>query len=66
MGMGRQMVSVDVVVVTEESFSSLRNRTVNGSVGLSQGIAYPSSCLIPDKRHQVDICTSPVKHNQLL
>ena len=51
MGMGRQMVSVDVVVVTEESFSSLRNRTVNASVGLSQGIGYPSSCLIPDKTH---------------
>ena len=57
MGMGRQMVGVDVVVVTEESFSSLRNRTVNvsrtvnASVGLSPGIGYPSSCLIPDKTH---------------
>ena len=57
MGMGRQMVGVDVVVVTEESFSSLRNRTVNvsrtvnASVGLSPGICYPSSSLIPDKTH---------------
>ena len=57
MGMGRQMVSVDVVVVTEESFSSPRNRTgnvsrtVNASVGLSPGIGYPSSSLIPDKTH---------------
>ena len=34
-----------------ESFSSLRNRTVNASVGLSPGIGYPSSCLIPDKTH---------------
>ena len=57
MGMGRQMVGVDVVVVTEESFSSLRNRTVNvsrtvnASVGLSPGIGYPSSSLIPDKTH---------------
>ena len=56
MGMGRQMVSVDVVVVTE-SFSSLCNRTVNvsrtvnASVGLSPGIGYLSSCLIPDKTH---------------
>ena len=54
---GRQMASVDVVVVTEESFSSLRNRTVNvsrtvnASVGLSPGIGYPSSSLIPDKTH---------------
>ena len=47
MGMGRQMVSVDVVVVTEESFSLLRYRTVNVSVGLSPGIGYPSSSLIP-------------------
>ena len=53
MGMGRQMVGVDVVVVMEESFSSLRNRTVNvsrtvnASVGLSPGIGYPSSSLIP-------------------
>ena len=53
--MGRQMVSVDVVVT--ESFSSLRNRTVNVSrtvnacVGHSPGIGYPSSCLIPDKTH---------------
>ena len=39
MGMGQPMVSVDVVVVTE-SFSSLRNRTVNASVGYSQGIGY--------------------------
>ena len=57
MEMGRQMVGVDVVVVTEESFSSLRNRTVNvsrtvnASVGLSPGIGYPSSSLIPDKTH---------------
>ena len=57
MGMGRQIVSVDVVVITEESFSSLRNRTVNvsrtvnASVGLSQGIGYPSSSLNPDKTH---------------
>ena len=57
MGMGRQMASVDVVVVTEESFSSLRNRTVNvfrtlnASVHLSQGIGYPNSCLIPDITH---------------
>ena len=40
-----------------ESFSSLRNRTVNvsrtvnASVGYSQGIGYPSSCVIPDKTH---------------
>ena len=34
-----------------ESFSSLRNRTVNASVGHSPGIGYPSSCLIPDKTH---------------
>ena len=40
MGMGRQMVSVDVVVVTEESFSSVHNRTVSASVGLSPGIGY--------------------------
>ena len=45
MGMGQPMVSVDVVVVTE-SFSSLRNRTVNASVGHPPGIVYPSSCLI--------------------
>ena len=57
MGMGRQMVGVDVVVVTEESFSSLRNRTVNvsrtvnASVGLFSGIGYTSSSLIPDKTH---------------
>ena len=57
MGMGRQMVGVDVVVVTEESFSLLCNRTVNvsrtvnASVGLSPGIGYPSSSLIPDKTH---------------
>ena len=57
MGMGRQIVSVDVVVITEESFSLLRNRTVNvsrtvnASVGLSQGIGYPSSSLNPDKTH---------------
>ena len=57
MGMGRQMASVDVVVVTEESFSSLHNRTVNvfrtlnASVDLFQGIGYPSWCLIPDKTH---------------
>ena len=57
MGMGRQMVGVDVVVVTEESFSSLRNRTVNvsrtvnASVELLSGIGYPSSSLIPDKTH---------------
>ena len=57
MGMGRQIVSVDVVVITEESFSLLRNRTVNvsrtvnASVGLSPGIGYPSSSLIPDKTH---------------
>ena len=57
MGMGRQMVGVDVVVVTEESFSSLRNktvnvsRTVNASVGLSPGIVDPSLSLIPDKTH---------------
>ena len=47
MGMGRQMVSVDVVVVTE-SFSSLRNRTgnvsrtVNASVGSPQGLVTPA------------------------
>ena len=35
----------------EESFSSLRNRTVIASVGDSSGIGYPSSCLIPDKTH---------------
>ena len=29
-----------------ESFSSLRNRTVNGSVGHCPGIVCPSSCLI--------------------
>ena len=40
-----------------ESFSLLCNRTVNVSrtvnafVGLSPGIGYPSSCLIPDKTH---------------
>ena len=57
MGMGRQMVGVDVVVVTEESFSLLCNRTVNvsrtvnASVGLSPGIGYPSASLIPDKTH---------------
>ena len=34
-----------------ESFSSLSNRTVNASVGYSQGIGYPSSCVIPDKTH---------------
>ena len=66
MGMGRQMVSVDVVVVTEESFSSLHNRTVNASVGLSPGIGYPSSCLIRDKTHEVNIRTSLLKHNQFL
>ena len=32
-----------------ESFSLLGNRTVNASVGYSQGIGYPSSCVIPDK-----------------
>ena len=38
-----------------ESFSSLRNKTVNvsrivnASVGHSPGIGYTSSCLIPDK-----------------
>ena len=48
MGMGRQMVSVDVVGGNGESFSSLRNRTfnvsrtVNASVGYSQGIGYPT------------------------
>ena len=69
---GRQMASVDIVVVTEESFSSLRNRTVNvsrtvkASVGLSPGIGYPSSSLIPDKTHKENICTSPLKRNQLL
>ena len=66
MGMGHQMVSVDVVVVTEESFSLLRNRTVNVFVGLSPGIGYPSSSLIPDKTRLVNIRTSPLKHNQLL
>ena len=40
-------MSADVVVVTEESFSLLRYRTVNVSVGLSPGIGYPSSSLIP-------------------
>ena len=66
------MVSVDVVVVTEESFSSLRkrtvnvSRTVNASVGLSQRIGYPSSSVIPDKTHEVNIRTSPFKCNQLL
>ena len=66
MGMGWQIVSVDVVVVTEESVSSLRNRTVNASVGLSPGIGYSSSSLIPDKTHLVNIRTSPLKHDQLL
>ena len=57
MEMGRQMVGVDVVVVTEESFSSLRNKTVNVSstvnaaVGLFSGIGYTSSSLIPEKTH---------------
>ena len=57
MGIGWQMVSVDVVVVTEESFSTPRNRTVNisrtvnASVGLFSGIGYTSSSLIPDKTH---------------
>ena len=57
MGMGQQIVSVDVVVITEESFSPLRNRTVNvsrtvnASVGLSSGIGYPSSSLNSDKTH---------------
>ena len=59
-------MSVDVVVVTEESFSSLRNRTVNAPVGHSPGIGYPSSSLNPDKTHLVNIRTSPLKHNQLL
>ena len=55
-----------------ESFSSLRNRTgnvsrtVNASVGLSPGIGYPSLCLIRDKTHEVNIRTSPLKHNQFL
>ena len=44
-------MSVDVVVVTEESFSLLHNRTVNACVGHYPGIGYPSSCLIPDKTH---------------
>ena len=40
-----------------ESFSLLRNRTVNvsriviASVGHSPGIGYPSSCLISHKTH---------------
>ena len=35
--------SGDVVVVTEESFSSLRNRTVNACVGHSpQGLVTPA------------------------
>ena len=40
-----------------ESFFSLHNRTVNvfksviAFVGHSVDIGYPSSCLIPDKRH---------------
>ena len=55
-----------------ESASSLRNRTVNVSrtvkacVGHSPWIGYPSSCLIPDKTHKVNIQTSPLQHNQLL
>ena len=50
-------MGVVVVVVMEESFSSLRNRTVNvsrtvnASVGLSPGIGYPRSSLIPDRTH---------------
>ena len=34
-----------------ESFSLLRNRTVNASVVHSPGIGYLSSCVIPDKTH---------------
>ena len=70
MGMGRQSVSVDVVVVME-SFCLLRNRTVNvsrtvnASVGHSPGIGYPSSCLIPDKTQEVKIRTSPFNYNHL-
>ena len=59
-------------VGNRESFSSLRNRTgnvsrtVNAFVGFFPGIGYPSSCLIRDKTHEVNICTSLLKHNQFL